>query len=117
MRITTRVLLCIVFTGMAVPGLSQIIDAGICDRDVHFPITSKTCFLRSTTPITIDSVLLSKQPFIQAANQPVLEFKYDPYYYWIRIIVQNRSPHTRPLMLLMAPFGLYEGCLYQKSWG
>lgn len=117
MRITTRVLLFIVFTGLAMPGLSQIIDASICDRDVHFPITSKTCFLRSTTPITIDSVLQSKEPFIQAANQPVLEFKYDPYYYWLRIIVQNRSSNARPLMLLMAPFGLYEGCLYQKSWG
>jgi hypothetical protein len=117
MRITIRMLLFIALTGMAVPGLSQIIDAGICDRDIHFPITPQTCFLRSTTPITIDSVLRSKEPFIKAADQPVLEFRYDPYYYWIRIIVQNKTPQARRLMLLMAPFGLYEGCLYQKGAG
>ncbi|MCS3795680.1 7TM diverse intracellular signaling domain-containing protein [Niastella sp. OAS944] len=117
MRITIRVLLFIALTGTAVPGLSQIIDAGICDRDLHFPITSQTCFLRSTSPITIDSVLRSKDTFTKADNQPVLEFKYDPYYYWLRIIVQNRQPEARRLMLLMAPFGLYEGGLYQKKAG
>lgn len=117
MRITTHVLLFIALTGITVPGLSQIIDAGICDRDVHFPITSQTCFLRSTSPITIDSVLRSNDTFTKAANQPVLEFKYDPYYYWLRIIVQNRQPEARRLMLLMAPFGLYEGSLYQKKAG
>jgi signal transduction histidine kinase len=107
----------ILITGITTPGMSQVIDAHICDRDVHFPITSQTCYLRSTTAITIDSVLRSKGAFRKAADKPVLEFKYDPYYYWFRIVVQNREQNARPLMLLMAPFGLYEGCLFQKKAG
>jgi signal transduction histidine kinase len=47
----------------------------------------------------------------------VLVFNYDPYYYWFRIIVKNNQSADRQLMLLMAPVGLYNGQLYQKTNG
>ncbi|HEX6426709.1 MAG TPA: 7TM diverse intracellular signaling domain-containing protein [Niastella sp.] len=117
MRIIVRLFICFVLIVHYIPGIAQVIDAGICDSATHFPITPNTCFLRTTVPISIDSVIKSKGNFIKAANKPVLEFRYDPYYYWFRIIVRNRERRPQQLMLLMAPFGLLEGCLFQKKEG
>ena len=95
----------------------QVIDATICDSTTRFPITQFSSYLRSTTSLSLDSVIKSSPNFIKASNKPVLVFNYDPYYYWFRIIVKNVQDKPRTLMLLMAPVGIYEGRLFQNTDG
>jgi len=98
------------------PVICQVLDTRICDSSVHFPITKFTSFLRTNTPIQIDSVVKASS-FTSAEDKPVLIFNYDPYYYWFRIIVKNGEVKPQQLRLLMAPFGLYDGKLFQKNNG
>ena len=117
MRIRVRYLL---FVSLALgyqSSFCQVIDASICDTTIRFPITQYSSFLRTTVPITIDSVIRSSSGFIKAYNEPILVFEYDPYYYWFRIIVKNERDKNRQLMLLMAPVGMYDGRLFQKIDG
>ena len=112
-------ILLILLGGSPGPVSSQVIGARYYDSAFHCPVTPMTAYYRSTVPIGIDSVTQPGLHFMQSANKPVLVFEYDPYYYWFRIIVSNSSPVERPLMLLMTPFGLYDGRLFQRqqsSW-
>lgn len=93
---------------------AQLINAKISDSTSRFPITQYTSFLKTTTPIGIDSVLKNKS-FTKASDKAVLVFDYDPYYYWFRIIIDNRQNQSRDLMLLMAPVGMFDGRLFQKT--
>ena len=117
MRSLVRPLLLLFFTIGYLPSFCQVIDASICDTTSRFPITQYSFFLRTTEPITIDSVIKSPSGFIKAKNEPVLVFEYDPYYYWLRIVVKNQQDKSRQLMLLMAPVGMYDGRLFQKIGG
>ncbi len=117
MRILTRLLILLFLSISSLSVYCQVIDAAICDSTVRFPITEYTSFLRTTTPVTIDSVIKFPSSFTKASNEPVLVFNYDPYYYWFRIIIKNTQSNSRNLMLLMAPDGIYEGLLFQKNNG
>lgn len=92
-----------------------MIDAANCDSTVHCIITSAMAMLRSVKPISIDSASGPGAVFLPAKNEPVHVFEYDPYYYWFRIIIRNNQPEPRKLMLLMAPVGIYDARLYQKT--
>jgi signal transduction histidine kinase len=119
MKKTVRLVLLLLLQCSFLCSFCQVIDSRVCDSAVRFPITPFTSYLRTTQPIGIDSVLQSQSRFIRAENKPVLVFNYDPYYYWVRIIVENPRYESNHLMLLMAPYGLYDGKLYKKqnsSW-
>ena len=92
----------------------QAIDARVYDSSLHLPVTPYTSYYRTMAPVGIDSVTKPGLPFIKSASEPVLVFQYDPYYYWFRLIVSNPSEIERPLMLLLTPFGLYDGKLFQR---
>lgn len=120
MGIIIRPFLSLLLVIGCIPCFSQVIDATICDSTNRFPITKYTNFLRTTTPITIDSVIKSEAGFTKASDEAVLVFNYDPYYYWVRIVVKNQQDKSRPLMLMMAPVGMYDGRLFAKNngqWG
>jgi signal transduction histidine kinase len=99
------------------PAFSQVIDANNCDSVVHLVITSDAPFLQTEQPITIDSVLKSTARLHEPFKKAVSIGNYDPYYYWFRIVVKNSRDKSRDLMLLMAPFGLYDGLLWQRVDG
>ena len=101
----------------AVSSSCQIIDATTCDTTSRFPITQYSWYLQTTQPITMDSAIKAQRYFIRAQNKKVLVFNYNPYYYWFRIIIKNPQFKSRPLMFVMAPFGLYDGLLFQKVNG
>ncbi len=116
MKILLRPLLFLTLADSFLSTYSQVLDVRICDSTVRLPITQYTTFLRTTKPVEIDSVIKSSS-FINAEKKTVLIFNYDPYYYWFRIIIKNTDSKPQQLMLLMAPFGLYDGKLFQKNNG
>ncbi|MEO5893691.1 MAG: 7TM diverse intracellular signaling domain-containing protein [Ferruginibacter sp.] len=117
MKILLRPLLSLLLVFAFLSPFAQVIDASECDSNFQFLITKYTSYLRTTVPISVDSVVRSKLNFIRADNKPVLVFDYDPYYYWIRIIVKNSAEKDRNLMLLLAPVGMYDGQLFQQVNG
>jgi signal transduction histidine kinase len=96
---------------------AQSIDANSCDSVVHLVITPYASFLQTLEPVTIDSAIKSATHFHHPFEKAVSVGNYDPYYYWFRIIVKNPRDKNRKLMLLMAPFGLYDGRLWQRVDG
>lgn len=117
MKIISRLLVLLILQTTTPELRAQVIDAAICDSSSRLPITQYTEYIRTTTLLEFDPAQWAAQSFTRAANKPVLVFNYDPYYYYFRIVISNRQPQARNLMLLMAPFGLYDGRLYQKEGG
>ncbi len=102
--------------GISYRGNAQVIDSKICDSTDRFPITRYVSFLKTGTLIPLDSILYlnAQNKFMKAPDKPVLVLDYDPYYYWFRIIVNNKELNVKNLMLLMAPIGMREGKLFQN---
>ncbi len=117
MRMLIRFSLAIYFITVCQLTFSQVIDANRCDSSAHLLVTTYASFLRTEQPVTLDSVLKVVSHFTRPGDKTVMAMNYDPYYYWFRIIVNNSRPESRNLMLLMAPFGLYDGRLFQKKEG
>jgi signal transduction histidine kinase len=119
MSVIKKLLMLIVFCLVHLFCLGQEIDATICDSTTRFPVTKFAYYLQTTQRVSLDSVLKSQSNFKKSFRNTVMVFNYDPYYYWFRIIVKNSPDSKKDLILLMAPFGLYEGHLYQQvngSW-
>src|SRR5687768_13190721 len=90
----------LVFFTLSVASLyadGQGIDAAICDTTSRFPITKYAEHLRTEERISIDSVLSASNAFVAARDEPVMVVEYDPYYYWFRIVVQNKLDKPRQL--------------------
>lgn len=116
-KINTKRIFIILFLAFSYNCNSQIIDSKICDSTDRFPITQYVSILKTTTQISLDSALYhnAQHHFVKAPHKPVLVFNYDPYYYWFRIIISNKQPYPKDLMLLMAPIGLRDGQLFQNK--
>lgn len=95
---------------------AQVIDISICDSTDRFPITGHISIFKTESKLTIDSIEEMDPAFFQQApDKPVLVYNYDPYYYWFRIIVNNKTGYRKDIMLLMAPIGMRDGKLFQRN--
>ncbi len=107
--------LVLVFVALSVSG--QPVNINVCDSTAHLLVTRYASFLQTREAVTIDSVLSVQSHFQKPPDKPLLVATYDPYYYWFRFVFRNSSEKSSDLMLLMAPFGMYDGRLFQKVDG
>lgn len=112
-----RGMLTLAFVIAALPVFAQPVNINVCDTTAHLLVTQYAAFLQTSEAVTIDSVLSVQSHFQKPPDKPLLVAKYDPYYYWFRFVFRNSADKSRELMLLMAPFGMYDGRLFQKVDG
>lgn len=109
------ILLLLILAGPFAAGYSQPVDVEKVEGTGQYTVTPHTDILRTMQPVGIDSVLKSLSRFRKAEDKQVLIYNYDPYYYWFRLVVQNRAGNQKKTMLLMGPAGILDARLYQKS--
>ncbi len=107
----------LIFLFATANGYAQVIDLKICDSTDRFAITKYTSILEASSLIPLDSALKlnAQNKFKPAPNKAIIVYNYNPYYYWFRIIVKNAEDSPKNIMLLMAPIGMNEGQLFQRT--
>jgi len=102
--------------------LFQILEGQVVNVDSlfethHLIVTQDVELLKTKTRLPIDSILSPsiQNQFVKGKKQSTVYLYFDPYYYWFRLVIRNNQAVSKNLMLIMPPFGLREGKLFQKE--
>ncbi len=90
------------------------INADLTGKEYEI-INGSTKYLQVNSLISLDSVLkvVSQQKLNTLANEPVIFFGYNPYYYWYKFSIANNDSISRNLILLLGGLGIRKAEIWQ----
>jgi len=103
-------------------GLFQLLQGQVVNVDSlfethHLIVTQDVELLKTKAHLPIDSILnpSTQAQFVKGKKQSTVYLYFDPYYYWFRLVIRNDQSVSKDLVLIMPPFGLRDGKLFQKQ--
>jgi signal transduction histidine kinase len=113
-----RIVLVFIFYCTCNTAVAQVINlTTICDDQQRCPVTKLTRVLKSTNELPIDSVVLPayQQKFTSEKNKHVISEGYHSLFMWYRFIIKNSEAVPSNQCLVIGPFGMRKGLLFQKQ--